>query len=172
MKPIRQQIESIFELPQRPEDFETMFLDPIRRNMFFVMKLPALAFFGVEVQELTATRCQVRLPFTWRTQNPFQSVYFAAQAAAAELASGALVLRGVSGHPEISMLVTGLTGTFTKKAKQDIFFACDDGSALLAGISRALQGEETTVVVLSTGRLADGTEVSRFSLTWSLKKRV
>lgn len=174
MKHLKRQIERFerfWEFPRQPGEFETLFLDPVRRNAFFLAKLPALAFFGVDVKELTAERCQVRLPFTWRTQNPFQSVYFAAQAAAAELASGALVLRGLAGHPAISMLVTGLEGQFTKKAKADIFFTCEDGQALLLGIERALVGEDAVVVVQSTGRLADGTEVSRFTLTWSLKRK-
>lgn len=168
---IERRIERFLEFPRQPDEFEALFLDPVRRNAFFLAKLPALAFFGVDVRELTAERCQVRLPFTWRTQNPFQSVYFAAQAAAAELASGALVLRGLSGHPAISMLVTGLEGQFSKKARSDVFFTCEDGRVLLEGIERALAGEEAVVVVRSTGRLTDGTEVSRFTLTWSLKRK-
>ena len=50
---IERRIERFFEFPRQPDEFEALFLDPVRRNAFFLAKLPALAFFGVDVRELT-----------------------------------------------------------------------------------------------------------------------
>ncbi|MGB3545398.1 MAG: hypothetical protein WBA17_00375, partial [Saprospiraceae bacterium] len=53
------------------------------RLAFFLRKLPTLFWWGVRVKSATEDRAEVTIPYTWRTQNPFKSVYFAAQAGAA-----------------------------------------------------------------------------------------
>jgi acyl-coenzyme A thioesterase PaaI-like protein len=158
-------------LPETPEEFEQSFLDPMKCRGFFLSELPSLAFFGVSVSKLTQAECHVELPFTWRTQNPFQSVYFAAQAGAAELATGLLVLRALAGKSPVSMLVVGMEASFSKKAKRDVRFVCENGEAIHLAVERALAGEDVDFVAESVGRLADGTEVSRFKIKWALKAK-
>jgi acyl-coenzyme A thioesterase PaaI-like protein len=156
-------------LPNDPLGVEKAFLDPIRRNAFFTAMIPSLAFYGVSVTELTHLRCDVHIPFTWRTQNPFQSVYFAAQAAAAELTTGALIIRAKSAYPEMSMLVVSMKAEFSKKAKDDVTFVCLDGEAIHKAAERALKGENVNVTATAVGRLPNGDEVSRFTFEWALK---
>lgn len=158
-------------LPKNPLDLEKAFLDPVRRQAFFLATIPSLSFFGVTVEKLNGRECQVDIPFTWRTQNPFQSVYFAAQSAAAELSTGALVLRAISSYPQMSMLVGKMNAEFTKKAKANVSFVCLDGEAIHEACEQALSGEGVTVLARSVGRMADGTEVSRFTFEWTLKMK-
>ncbi len=162
-----------FEFPDSPEEMERAMLDQIRRTTFFLARVPGLAFFGVRVTEISARTCKVRLPFHWRTQNPFGSQYFAAQTAAAELSTGALILRAISGQPLISMLVIGVRGEFLKKAKSEVEFTCPPESAqeLLDAVERVERGEAVELEMRSVGRLSDGTEVARFRFRWALKKR-
>src|SRR4051812_5352046 len=103
-----------FGLPSNPRELEKAFLDPVKRNAFFLAVIPSLAFFGISVSKLNGRECHIELPFTWRSQNPFKSIYFAAQSAAAELATGALILRAISSYPEMSMLVVSMKAEFSK----------------------------------------------------------
>lgn len=162
---------SSFGFPKNPVDMEDAFLDPVKRGAFYIMRLPALAFFGVSVTRLDQDVCHVELPFSYRTQNPFHSVYFAAQAAGAELATGALVLRAIAGRGDVSMLVVSMEAEFSKKAKGTIQFVCSDGAAIHQAAEKASAGEAMEVVATSIGRLHDGTEVSRFRIRWAMKKK-
>ncbi len=158
-------------MPKNPLDLERAFLDPVKRNAFFLATIPSLSFFGVSIEKLTGRECEVYIPFTWRTQNPFQSVYFAAQAAAAELTTGALIIRAKSSYPEMSMLVVSMKAEFSKKAKSGVTFVCLDGEAIHQAAERALGGNSVEVTATAVGRMADGTEVSRFTFEWALKTK-
>jgi len=156
-------------LPSDPEALEKSFTEPLKRNAFFLAFIPSLAFFRISVPTLNLRECHVDIPFSWRTQNPFKSIYFAAQSAAAELSTGALVLRAIAAHPSMSMLVVKMSAEFSKKAKSDVRFICRDGEAIHAAAVRALAGETVNVTATAIGQMADGTEVSRFTFEWALK---
>ena len=68
---------------------------PLGFRAYLGFKLPLAAFAGLRVDEFTAERCAVSLPYGWRTQNPFNSIYFAAQCMAAELSTGALAMLAI-----------------------------------------------------------------------------
>lgn len=158
-------------MPQTPTEMERALLDPVKRQAFYLAKLPALSFYGISVLKLDASSCEINLPFTWRTQNPFQSIYFGAQTSAAELSTGALLLRAISGQPALSMLVVGMEGQFSKKAKADLRFTCPDGPVVAQAVERALAGEAQEFVLRSVGRLPDGVEASSFQFRWALKRK-
>ena len=147
-------------------------------NRFFLwfwmlFKLPAALFCGVRLHTLTEARCVTSVPFGWRSQNPFKSTYFAAQAMAAELSTGAIVLLAAedAGVP-ISTLIVSLDSTFGKKAVDRVFFTCEAGVAIFDAVQQAqASGEARTVTVETVGRMADGAETSRFRFTWSVKAR-
>jgi hypothetical protein len=72
-----------------------------------LFKLPAAYFCGVRVTSLDELKCDVSVKHRWINQNPFRSMYFAVQAMAAELSTGALVMRQVKeSNLPISMLIT------------------------------------------------------------------
>ena len=140
-------------------------------RLYFLKKLPTLTLWGVRIQEITPNRSVIRLPFSWRSQNPFRSIYFAAQSGAAELSSGLLAMLAMEKLGKVSMLVTRVSSDFTKKAGTAAFFECTDGDILQETIQKAIDtGEGQQVTVTSIGRMADGVEVSRTEITWSFKK--
>ena len=146
---------------------------PLLFPLWLLMKLPAALFAGVRIQALDAERCLCTVPYGWRSTNPFRSTYFAAQAMAAEMSTGALVLLAAadSGVP-YSTLIVDMQATFGKKATARSTFTCEGGAAVFAALAEARAAGEARQVTLETvGRLPNGEEVSRFRFTWSVKAR-
>ncbi len=142
-------------------------------RLYMLKSLPLAFIAGLRVHELDGSHCVVSVPYGWRTQNPFRSTYFAAQSMAAELSTGAIAMLAVRLAPlPVSMLIVDLEATFGKKATSRAFFTCEGGEALFAAVRETLEtGEATSAKMATVGRMADGTEVSRFSFTWSFKKK-
>jgi len=115
----------------------------------------------------------VTLPAGWKTQNPFGSTYFAAQAMAAEMSTGAPALWFIeqSGAP-VSSLVTAISARFTKKATSKASFVFSDGAGMRAAIDQAVgTGEPVVFTARSIGTQRDGTQVAEFAVEWSFRKR-
>ncbi|MCK6544984.1 DUF4442 domain-containing protein [Myxococcota bacterium] len=146
---------------------------PALLRAYFLAKLPLAAIAGLSISRLDDKVCEVKVPFGWRTKNPFGSMYFAAQTMAAELACAGLALTAARGGPEeVSVLPVGLTGRFEKRAIDDVTFTCADGEPLYAAVDRTLAtGEGVTCDAHAIGMMRDGTIVSQFTFTWSFKKR-
>lgn len=148
-------------------------LNPWAMRAFMFARLPLAWFAGLRVEQLDDEICEVSVPRGWRTQNPFRSTYFAALTMAAELSTGAPAMIAVqaAGVP-ISMLVTDVRGTFGKKATGRVVFSYEGVQAMSTIVQQAVEsGEGMTVDAETVGRMADGTEVARFTFTWSFKKK-
>jgi hypothetical protein len=135
--------------------------------------LPLAAFAGLRVVRLDERACAVRLPGGWRTQNPFRSTYFAAQAMAAEMSTGApalVLLEDAAGS--VAMLVVGLHVSYSKKLVGDGIFAFEDVAGMKAAIERAAASDEPQAFAArSIGRDEGGDAVAEFEITWSFKRR-
>ena len=92
---------------------------------------------------------------------------------AAEMSTAALAMVAIeSSKANIAMLVTDLQASFTHKANARTTFTCTQGKEAFDAIQKAIKtGEGVKLTMHTIGRLPDGTEVSRFSVTWSFKKR-
>ncbi len=148
-------------------------LNPILIRAFMLAKMPLGLFAGLRVRAIEVDRCETTVPYGWRSTNPFRSIYFAAQSMAAELSTGAIAMLAVELAPQpVAMLITGLESSFTKKATAEVTFTCEEGAKILAAVRETVEtGEPATARVETVGRMADGTEVSRFVFTWSFKRR-
>lgn len=137
---------------------------------FTFTKLPSLWWWGVRCIHLDTQRCEVSIPYKWQTQNPFQSIYFAAQTGAAELSTGLPVLMALQSLGPHSMLVTATEIRFLKKAKNSMRFICEDVSTIHEQIATA--GPEGVVFWANTkGILQDGTIATEAKFQWSVKKK-
>ena len=152
--------------------FRRQVLRPLRLRLFMLRRLPLAALAGLRLVALTPELATVTIRYTYFTQNPFRSIYFAALAMAAELASGIQAMLHTRGGGPVSMLVVGLAAEFSKKAVGRISFTCPDGAAIAQAIaaSRAT-GESRTVEATSTGRDAAGDVVAVFRITWSFRAK-
>ena len=145
----------------------------ILTSLFMGAKLPLALVAGLRVDQVTADEAHVSLPYGWRSQNPFRSIYFAAQSMAAEMSTGILgQLACDSVHDSIAMLVVKCEGEFFKKATARTTFSCTQGSDFFSAIQKTIEtGEAVTVCATSEGKMSDGTITSKFVFTWSFKKR-
>lgn len=143
-----------------------------RFQWYLLLKLPAAWFMGIQVKACNEEKCTVRLPFRWQTQNPFRSIYFAAQCAAAELSTGLLLMGAIQGGPQVSMLIVGMEAEFIKKASATLLFICEDGALAAQAVRQALEsGEPQRIEMISAGTLPDGVVAARIKVVWSIKRK-
>ena len=150
-----------------------MFMEfsPSKLNTFLFFKLPSAFWCGVRVKSISKQQCVVTVKHRWFNQNPFNSMYFAVQAMAAELTTGALVMMQIKNSGQkISMLVANNNGNFTKKATGRITFTCNDGHLIEEAIQRTINtGEGQTFWMKSVGINQKGEQVSELNFEWSIK---
>ena len=148
-----------------------MNISPSKLNSFLMFKLPAAYFTGVRATHLDDTTCVVSVKHRWINQNPFNSMFWAVQGMAAELTTGALVMKKIKeSGKKISMLVANNNASFTKKATGRITFTCKEGVKIDEAITKAIDtGEGQTVWLNANGINAEGIEVSSFNFEWTLK---
>jgi hypothetical protein len=150
-----------------------MEFSPSKLNAFLFFKLPSAFWSGVRVKSISKEQCVVTVKHRWFNQNPFKSMYFAVQAMAAELTTGALVMMQIKlSGKNISMLVANNNGNFTKKATGRITFICNDGHLIEEAIQKAIAtGEGQTIWMKSVGVNENGEQVSEMNFEWSLKSK-
>ncbi|WP_430467799.1 DUF4442 domain-containing protein [Winogradskyella ouciana] len=148
-----------------------MNITPSKLNKYLLFKLPAAYFTGVRTKHIDDTTCVVFVKHRWINQNPFNSMFWAVQGMAAELTTGALVMKKIrESGKKISMLVANNNASFTKKATGRITFKCEEGHKIDEAIAKAIEtGEGQTVWLNSNGVNNDGVEVSSFNFEWTLK---
>lgn len=153
--------------------FQKLTINKLKFGLFLFMKLPSAFLCGVRLRSLDEETCVTSVPYKWLSQNPFNSIYFACQAMAAEMSTGMLALgHTYQSKPAISMLVIALEAQYFKKATSRIYFTCNNGLAVKEAIERSKSiGEGQTVECISTGRNSSGEAISEFKITWSFKAR-
>lgn len=152
--------------------YQQQALNPFLFKLGMLRRLPSVAFWGIRICVLNAERCEVTIPFTWRTQNPFGSIYFGALAGAAELSTGALCQMMIKGMGDYAMLVVGFKAQFVKKATTTITFSCDDGIALAAVLGTIKNsGDTASFEMTAIGKNAFGDIIGSAHILWSFKKR-
>lgn len=144
---------------------------PSKVNLFNLVKLPLAYFGGVRVQSITDKEVIVTIKHAWKNQNPFKSIFWAAQGMAAEMPTGVLVMKAIKDSGKnVSMLVTHQEADFYKKATSKITFSCTGGNEIRAAINRSIQtGEGQKIVLVSEGTNSSGVVVSKFEFHWSLR---
>lgn len=153
--------------------YKTLFTNALGIRAVLWSKLPLAAFAGLRVARLDESGAEVTLPAGWKTQNPFGSTYFAAQAMAAEMSTGAPALWFIEqSGANVASLVTGISAKFNKKATSKAHFVFADGKEMRAAIDQAVKsGEPIVFTARSIGTQGDGTQIAEFAVEWSFKKR-
>ncbi|MCL9805003.1 DUF4442 domain-containing protein [Flavobacterium amniphilum] len=144
---------------------------PSKLNTFLFFKLPSAFWCGVRTKVINENQCVVSVKHRWFNQNPFNSMYFAVQAMAAELSTGALVMLHIKKSKQnISMLVANNKATFTKKATGRLTFTCTDGHLITDAIQKTIDtGEGQTFWMKSIGIDEKGDQVSVLEFEWTIR---
>ena len=148
-----------------------MKITPAKINSFMFFKLPLGWWSGMRVKSITETTSIVIIKYKWMNQNPFKSMFWAAQGMAAEMTTGVLVMNAIkASNKKVSMLVTHQEGDFLKKATGKITFTCNDGDLIEKALKKSIETKKGQVITLtSKGENEDGVVVSNFKFEWSLK---
>jgi hypothetical protein len=137
------------------------------------LKLPSIIFWGLKLKKLDRERCEVMIPFRFTTQNPFRSIYFAALNGAAELSTGIPVQMLLCDKGRASMLVTGFSATFIKKASTDTLFVCSEITKLqniIESLSTECPKVEFHLESIGYNTLQE--VVCRMNVHWSIKLKL
>ena len=142
-------------------------------RLFLFKSLPAAFFSGIRLDSLSEESSIVSIRYSWFSQNPFRSIYFACLGMAAEMSSGILSLihtRHIS--PNVSMLVLSMKAEFHKKAVGKIRFECNDGNLIKSAVAAAIETQTgQTCVTHSLGFDEVGVCVAEFYITWTFKQK-
>ena len=150
-----------------------MNITPKRINRFMLFKLPLAYLGGVRVVSIQEETAIVSITHKWMNQNPFKSMFWAAQGMAAEMATGVLVMKGIENiGKNVSMLVTNQRGNFTKKATGKIRFECHHGGLVANALEESNKtGEGKVITMKAEGFNTEGVSVCNFHFEWSLKSK-
>ena len=151
-----------------------MKITPKRVNLFMLLKLPLAYIGGVRIKTLSEEQATVQITHKWMNQNPFKSMFWAAQGMAAEMSTGVLVMKAIEDSKEnVSMLVTHQEANFCKKATGKIIFTCLGGNEISKAIKMSKINKQGQQVKLTAeGKNEDGVVVSKFYFEWSLKVKL
>ncbi len=143
---------------------------PFRINLYTFFNLPSAWWCGVRVNEISNKYCSTKVNLNWINKNPFKSIFWAIQGMAAELSTGVLIMQASKSFKcDISMLVINNKATFTKKAKGQIFFSCDNGEAVDKTFTKLLKTNKSqTLLLQAKGIDKEGDIVSTFDFEWTL----
>jgi acyl-coenzyme A thioesterase PaaI-like protein len=135
-----------------------------------------ISYMRPRVVDLTAGRCEIVLPLSWRTRNHLRSMYFGALCTGADAAAALIGLqasRAAGGR--VAVIFKDMRAEFFKRAEADVHFACEQGKEISELISRAdASGERQNLpvhVVATVPKLFGSDPVARFTLTLSVKRR-
>ncbi len=136
-----------------------------------IFKLPLAYLGGVRVASIEKETAIVNITHKWLNQNPFKSMFWAAQGMAAEMSTGVLVMKGIENiGKNVSMLVTNQRGNFTKKATGKIRFECHHGGLVANALEESSKtGEGRVIIMKAEGFNTEGVSVCNFHFEWSLK---
>ena len=143
---------------------------------FGLTRIPLIAWLTPVVEEVSAQRCIVRIPLTWRSRNHLKAMYFGALCAGADCAAGLIVMNQISrSSKRIDFVFKDLKADFLKRGEDDVVFTCVQGEQLMELVRRAestLDRVESTVKVVATVPTRLGDEpIGVFHLTLSLRQR-
>lgn len=150
---------------------QSMKITPKKINTFMMLKLPLAYLAGVRILAIENNKSVVKIKHKWINQNPFKSMFWAAQGMAAELSTGILVMNAIENSGEkVSMLVTQQRAEFYKKATGKILFTCEANISLENIINQSKKDKEGRIITLiAKGKNEDGVVVAEFTFEWSLK---
>lgn len=155
------------------DTFRKQISNPLKFRLFLLQRLPSAFFSGLRIRSFDQHQSVIGVRYSWFSQNPFRSMYFAVQSMAAEMSTGILGFAQIyQRKPSVSMLVLKVEGSFIKKATGFILFTCKDGQMIEAAVERTIQtGEGQTVICHSIGTNEQQEVVAEFWVTWTFKAK-
>ena len=138
-------------------------------------KIRLISYVRPRVVDLTAERCEIVLPLSWRTRNHLRSMYFGALCTGADAAAALIGLQASRAGGRVAVIFKDMRAEFFKRAEADVHFSCEQGREISELIAKAdSSGERQNLpvhVVATVPKLLGSEPVARFTLTLSVKRR-
>ena len=120
---------------------------PFGINLYTFFNLPSGWLCGVRLKKISFKHCSTKVNLNWINNNTFKWIFWSIQGMAAELSTGILIMQASKSFKcDISMLVINNKATFTKKAKGQIVFSCDNGEAIEETFTKLLKTNKYNVL--------------------------
>ena len=139
-------------------------------------KIRLISYVRPRVLELSAERCEIVVPLSWRTRNHLRSMYFGALCTGADAAAalaGIEASRKAGGR--VAVIFKDMRAEFLKRAEADVHFACEQGREIRDLIEWAdASGERQNLpvrVVATVPSLLGSDPVALFTMTLSVKRK-
>lgn len=154
--------------------FRKQISNPLQFRLFLLQRLPSAFFSGLKIRKFNKDQAVIGVRYSWFSQNPFRSMYFAVQSMAAEMSTGILGFAQIyQRKPAVSMLVLKVEGNFIRKATGFILFTCNDGKIIEEAVEKTIRtGEGQTVICRAMGINEQQEVVAEFLVTWSFKAKI
>jgi hypothetical protein len=141
-------------------------------NAFLLKKLPLAWIAGIKRVRFSENSCSCQLKSCWISNNPWKSMYFAAEAMAAELCSGLLVLKFLEeASVPASTLIISMSAEFHKKAVGVIDFKAALSPDQISQLTQLKPEESTSFQVTSVATNSVNEVVATFNFEWSVKRK-
>jgi len=137
---------------------------------FGITKVPLLFFCSPSVEELSPTRCHVRIPFRKVVKNHLGSMYFGALAIGADTCIGLLAVDKIDrSGKKINLIFKAFQANFLKRAEGEAIFICEEGMLIDEMIAETIRTGERVNRPVKARAVVKGETVAEFVLTLSLK---
>ena len=158
----------LFDQKKLLSEYKNLLKGP-RFRLFTALSMPTAWLAGLKIIQLDDNLCITSLPGGWRSQNPFNTMYWAVQGMGAELSTGASAFAlSKSMSEKLRMFVIGTEATFTKRAKGKIIFTCKDNSKTRDAIKESiLTGKSVECDLVSVATDKSGDVVSEWVFKWN-----
>ena len=137
-------------------------------------RLPLAWLSGLQLKSCTDQECTITIKHRWINQNPFRSIYFAAQLMAGEMGGGLPALLHIKSKGYNSaMLVTHIEASFFKKATGSIIFRFNEVADIKAAVDEAQRSTEQPATYLATTHAYNesGQKIAEVRALWSFRAR-
>ena len=140
---------------------------------FLKTNVPMIEYSNLQVITINENQCIVMIPFTHKTKNHVNSMYFGALAIGAEVSAGLIPFYQLkSNNINSTVLFKNFTANFLKRPEEDVYFVCNEGETVSQAIEKAINTKERVnfdvgvVAVLDYNKLEN--PVATFTLTISI----
>lgn len=110
----------------------------------------------------------------WRNRNPYNSAYFAATLAAAEMATGLMLFddiieQGKQGTKLVAS-ITRVEGEFIRPVVGPVEFTCNDGWKIVLAVGHAAERKHWSVAAAVHATNEAGKAVASILVTWQIRR--
>jgi acyl-coenzyme A thioesterase PaaI-like protein len=132
--------------------------------------VPMIKYAQMDVVTIDDNHISVKIPFIRENKNHLHSMYFGALSIGADAAGGLLAFYHAKKlASDVSIVFKDFKAEFLKRAEADVFFNCDQGSAISDLIAQAIASGQRQNLPVDITATANDDIVARFVLTLSVK---